>query len=199
MSYRWPLTVLLFLRCITQSLQCQAEQGQKKGKIKSPLLLYGVSYFSLMHSCDAHHITQPVEGGRGIHIAMKQALRSAALKPEEVDYINAHGTSTLYNDRTETQAVKQLFGQHAYSIPISSTKSMTGHLLGATGAVELTACILAFEQQLLPPTINYEYPDPDCDLDYVPNHAREAQVKVAISNSMGFGGHNATLAIRQYS
>lgn len=169
-----------------------AQARRRKAYIWGEIVGFGMS-------CDAYHITQPVEGGRGIHIAMKQALQSAALNLEEINYINAHGTSTLYNDKTETQAVKQLFGQHAYSIPISSTKSMTGHLLGATGAVELTACILAFEQQLLPPTINYEYPDPDCDLDYVPNLARQAQVKVAISNSMGFGGHNATLAIRQYS
>jgi len=150
-------------------------------------------------SCDAFHITQPIEGGRGILNAMKTALESATLNPDQVDYINAHGTSTRYNDRTETQAIKTLFGQQAFGIPVSSTKSMTGHLLGATGAVEVAACLLAFEQQLLPPTTNYQYPDPDCDLDYVPNDARQAKVGVALSNSMGFGGHNAALAIRRCS
>ncbi|RLE06628.1 beta-ketoacyl-[acyl-carrier-protein] synthase II [Candidatus Aerophobetes bacterium] len=149
-------------------------------------------------SADAYHVTQPVEDGRGIKEAMMKALRDAEISPEEVDYINAHGTSTPLNDKMETRAIKDVFGTYAYQIPISSTKSMTGHLLGATGGVELIACLLALNEGIIPPTINYENPDPECDLNYVPNQAREAKIKIALSNSMGFGGHNAVLVVRKY-
>lgn len=150
-------------------------------------------------SGDAYHITQPVEDGKGIKMAMKKALEDAEIDPQEVDYINAHGTSTPLNDKIETKAIKALFGEKAYRIPVSSTKSMTGHLLGATGGVEIIACILAIQHQMVPPTINYESPDPECDLDYVPNQARERKINVAISNSMGFGGHNATIVVKKYN
>ena len=149
-------------------------------------------------SSDAYHITQPVEDGKGIKMAMEISLRDAKINPEQVDYINAHGTSTPLNDKVETIAIKSLFKEKAYRIPVSSTKSMTGHLLGATGGVEIIACILAIQRQVIPPTINYEFPDPECDLDYVPNQAREAKVKVALSNSMGFGGHNAAIVVKRY-
>jgi len=119
--------------------------------------------------------------------------------PDEIDYINAHGTSTSLNDKFETMAIKTVFGDLAYKIPISSTKSMHGHLLGAAGAVEVIACMQAMANNLIPPTINYEFPDPECDLDYVPNQPREAEIKIALSNSFGFGGHNGTLVIRRYS
>ncbi|MCD6472774.1 beta-ketoacyl-ACP synthase II [Candidatus Aerophobetes bacterium] len=149
-------------------------------------------------SADAYHITQPITDGRGIKEAMEKALNDAKISPEEVDYINAHGTSTPLNDMVETQAIKSLFKENAYRIPVSSTKSMTGHLLGATGGVEVIACLSAINEETLPPTINYEHPDPQCDLDYVPNEARKAKVKVVISNSMGFGGHNAVLVIKKF-
>jgi len=149
-------------------------------------------------TADAYHITQPIQDGRGIKEAMLRALKDAGLSPREVDYINAHGTSTPLNDRIETQAIKDLFGEHAYRVPVSSTKSMTGHLLGATGGVELIACLLALNEGVVPPTINYENPDPECDLDYVPNKARKLNIKIALSNSMGFGGHNAVLIVKKY-
>ncbi len=149
-------------------------------------------------SADAYHITQPVSDGRGIRQAMNKALEDAKISPREVDYINAHGTSTLFNDKVETQAIKDVFGSKAYQIPVSSTKSMTGHLLGATGGVELIACLLALRDGIVPPTINYENPDPECDLDYVPNKAREVKIKIAMSNSMGFGGHNAVLVVKKF-
>ena len=149
-------------------------------------------------SGDAYHMTAPDPEGRGAFLSMHRALKSASIAPEEVDYINAHGTSTEFNDKIETMAVKKLFGEHAYKLAVSSTKSMTGHLLGAAGAVELIATLLTMQHQVIHPTVNYEYPDPDCDLDYVPNHAREAAVNVAISNSFGFGGTNATLAVKRY-
>ena len=126
------------------------------------------------------------------------AIKDAGLKPTDIDYINAHGTSTKLNDQIETLAIKKLFGEHAKKIPVSSTKSMTGHLLGAAGGVELVACILSIRDNIVHPTINYETPDPDCDLDYVPNKARKVQVDVALSNSLGFGGHNATLVLKRY-
>ncbi len=142
---------------------------------------------------DAYHITAPAEGGEGAVRAMTIALKKAGLAPEEIDYINAHGTSTQLNDRLETMAIRNLFGPRAYDVAVSSTKSMTGHLLGAAGAVEAMVCVKAITHSVIPPTINYEHPDPECDLDYVPNVARETEVRAAMSNSLGFGGHNATL------
>jgi 3-oxoacyl-[acyl-carrier-protein] synthase II len=147
---------------------------------------------------DASHITLPAPGGRGAVASMSLALADAGLKSEEIGYINAHGTSTLPNDKAETAAIKTVFGEGASEVPVSSTKSMTGHLLGAGGGIEAIACILAMENGILPPTINYENPDPDCDLDYVPNVAREVAVDTTMSNSFGFGGHNATLIFKRY-
>ncbi|MBI4300985.1 MAG: beta-ketoacyl-ACP synthase II [Chloroflexi bacterium] len=149
-------------------------------------------------SGDAFHITQPSDGGEGAVRAMAMALTKAGLNPQDVDYINAHGTSTPLNDKYETMAIKTLFGDHAYRLAISSTKSMHGHLLGAAGAVEAIACIMTIREGLIPPTINQITPDPDCDLDYVPNEARSAKVEVALSNALGFGGHNSTLIFRRY-
>lgn len=146
---------------------------------------------------DAYHITKPIGDGRGLIEAMRRALLDAKIPVEKVDYINAHGTSTLLNDKVETRAIKNLFGKNAYRIPVSSTKSMTGHLLGATGGVEMIACLLALKKAIIPPTINYEESDPDCDLDYVPNQSREVKLRVAMSNSMGFGGHNAVLLLKK--
>ncbi len=148
-------------------------------------------------TADAHHITEPAPGGMGLARAMRRALAKAGIAPEQVGYINAHGTSTTPNDREETAAVKAVFGEHAHRLAISSTKSMTGHMVGAAGGVEAGITALALARGILPPTINYEHPDPDCDLDYVPNTAREQQVEVAMSNSMGFGGHNAVLVLRR--
>jgi 3-oxoacyl-[acyl-carrier-protein] synthase II len=147
---------------------------------------------------DASHITLPAPGGRGAAGSMRLALADAGLGIDDVDYINAHGTSTGPNDRSETAAIKTVFGERAYEVPVSSTKSMTGHLLGAGGGVEAVACILAICDGVIPPTINYEFPDPDCDLDYVPNQARSLPVRTAMSNSFGFGGHNATLIFRRH-
>lgn len=147
---------------------------------------------------DAYHITSPSEGGEGGARAMAMALRKAKIAPHEVDYINAHGTSTPLNDKFETMAIKTVFGDHASKVAISSTKSMHGHLLGAAGALESGICVMAIREGVIPPTINYEVPDPECDLDYVPNQARKATVKVAISNSLGFGGHNSTLVFKPY-
>jgi len=147
---------------------------------------------------DAYHVTEPAPAGEGLVRAMRRALQKAGLRPDQVDYINAHGTSTLYNDRTETQAIKTCFGDHAYRLAISSTKSMTGHTLGAAGAVEAVVCIMAIQTGIIPPTINLHHPDPDCDLDYVPNKARQATVNIAMTNSMGFGGHNACLIFKRY-
>ena len=147
---------------------------------------------------DAHHISAPAENGAGAAISMKLALENAELSLTDIHYINAHGTSTTLNDKSETAAIKSVFGEQAYAIPVSSTKSMTGHLLGASGAVEAIFTIQAIRESMLPPTINYSTPDPECDLDYVPNQARGVAVKHALSNSFGFGGHNATLAISRY-
>jgi 3-oxoacyl-[acyl-carrier-protein] synthase II len=149
-------------------------------------------------SSDAVHITAPAEDGEGAARAMKMAMRKAGLEPNDVDYINAHGTSTPLNDKIETIAIKSVFGDYAYHVPISSTKSMTGHLLGAAGAIEGMVCIKAIETGIIPPTINYTTPDPDCDLDYVPNQARQAEVSVAMSNSFGFGGHNSVLVFQEF-
>ena len=147
---------------------------------------------------DASHITLPAPGGRGAVESMRVAIADAGLTTDDIDYINAHGTSTPPNDRSETAAIKTLFGERAYHVPVSSTKSMTGHLMGAGGGIEAIACIRAIDSGIVPPTINQEHPDPDCDLDYVPNEAREHEVSVAMSNSFGFGGHNATLVFRRY-
>ena len=146
---------------------------------------------------DAFHVTQPAEGGAGAVKAMQLAIEDAGAKPEEVDYINAHGTSTPYNDKNETVAIKTVFGDHARKLKISSTKSMTGHLLGASGGIEAIAALKAIEKQIVPPTINYMTPDPDCDLDYVPNTAEETQVNSVLSNTFGFGGHNAVVFMRK--
>ncbi len=150
-------------------------------------------------SGDAYHITAPPEGGAGAAQCMRNVLHDAGIAPEDVDYINAHGTSTSFNDLYETQAIKSVFGDAAYSIPVSSTKSMTGHLLGAAGGVEAVVAVKTVLEDRIPPTINYEEPDPECDLDYVPNEARDARVDVAISNSFGFGGTNACLAFRKFT
>ncbi|MDQ3809252.1 MAG: beta-ketoacyl-ACP synthase II [Chloroflexota bacterium] len=147
-------------------------------------------------TADAYHITAPSESGEGAARAMRLALRQAGLEPRHIDYINAHGTSTPHNDRTETQAIKAVFAEHAP--PVSSTKSMTGHLIGASGAVEAIVCIKSILEGCLPPTINYDNPDPDCDLDYVPNQARPWRVETALSNSLGFGGHNTALILRRF-
>ena len=147
---------------------------------------------------DAHHMTAPDPEGDGAYRAMRAALADARLAPEDVGYINAHGTSTPYNDKFETLAIKRAFGDHARKLAVSSTKSMTGHLLGAAGGIEAIATILALHHGILPPTINYETPDPECDLDYVPNHARKQDVDVAVSNAFGFGGTNATLVLKKY-
>ena len=147
---------------------------------------------------DAFHITQPDENGEGAARAMRKALKQAGLLPDDIEYLNAHGTSTLMNDKLETLAIKKVFADYAYTLPISSTKSMTGHLLGAAGAVEAAVCIQAMQHSVIPPTANYRTPDPDCDLDYVPNVARSAGIEAAMTNSLGFGGHNASLIFRRY-
>jgi 3-oxoacyl-[acyl-carrier-protein] synthase II len=148
-------------------------------------------------SNDAYHIAAPAENGAGAALCMRCALQDAGFSPLDIDYINAHGTSTPLNDKSETQAIKDVFGDFAYKIPVSSTKSMTGHLLGAAGALEGVICVKVLQEGVLPPTINYEIPDPECDLDYVPNHARQAEVTHIMSNSFGFGGHNATIIMGQ--
>jgi len=166
--------------------------AQKRGaNILAEIIAYGAS-------ADAYHVTQPAEDGEGAARAMQLALNKAGLAPSEIDYINAHGTSTPLNDKVETIAIKTVFGDYAYQVPISSTKSMIGHLIGAAGAVEAAICIMIIQHGLIPPTINLTHPDPECDLDYVPNVARQAKVTTALSNSFGFGGHNSVLAIRQY-
>jgi 3-oxoacyl-[acyl-carrier-protein] synthase II len=146
---------------------------------------------------DAYHMTAPAPGGEGAARCMRLALKDAGIAPTEVDYINAHGTSTEYNDANETQAIKSVFGEYAAKLAVSSTKSMTGHMLGAAGAVEGIFSALALHHRVIPPTINYENPDPECDLDYVPNEARQADLKVVLSNSFGFGGTNACVIFRR--
>lgn len=149
-------------------------------------------------TADAYHITAPAENGEGGSRAMQLAMEAAKVNHGDIGYINAHGTATQMNDKAETDALKSVFGEMAYEIPISSTKSMTGHMMGATGALELIYCILALKNSILPPTINYHTPDPDCDLDYIPNEARDKKITVAMSNAFGFGGHNSVLIVRSY-
>ena len=146
---------------------------------------------------DAFHISAPAENGAGAALCMEAALNNAGMEINDIDYINAHGTSTFLNDRSETAAIKTVFGDRAYQMPVSSTKSMTGHLLGASGAIEAVICIKALQDEIVPPTINYENPDPECDLDYVPNQARSVKIRNIMSNSFGFGGHNATIILSQ--
>jgi len=166
--------------------------ARKRGaKILAELAGYGAT-------SDAYHVTAPAEDGSGSARAIQLALASAGVKPEDVDYINAHGTGTVLNDLAETKAIKRVFGKLAYKIPVSSTKSMTGHMMGTTGALEVIFCTLAIRDGKIPPTIHYATPDPECDLDYVPNTARAKPVRVAVSNAFGFGGHNAVLVIRAF-
>lgn len=160
-------------------------------RIYAEIVGYGIS-------ADAYHITAPAPNGEGAVRSMRMALKDARLHPEEIDHINAHATSTPAGDSNETQAIKQVFGEHAYRLAISAIKSMTGHLLGAAGGIEAVATVLTIYHQLIPPTINYETPDPECDLDYVPNKARSASVRAALSNSFGFGGTNATLVFKRF-
>ncbi|ACV64306.1 3-oxoacyl-(acyl-carrier-protein) synthase 2 [Desulfofarcimen acetoxidans DSM 771] len=174
---------------ILESLEHALARG---ARIYAEITGYGMSG-------DGYHITQPAPEGRGAAQAMSEAIRDAGIKPSEVNYINAHGTSTLLNDKFETNAIKIVFGDHAYKLAISSIKALTGHLLGAAGAVEAIAAILTIKNGLIPPTFNYETPDPECDLDYVPNIPRKAKVKVTLSNSLGFGGHNASIIFREYN
>ncbi|MDE2060326.1 MAG: beta-ketoacyl-[acyl-carrier-protein] synthase II, partial [candidate division NC10 bacterium] len=164
---------------------------RRDAKIYAELIGYGMS-------ADAYHMTAPEPEGAGAIASMGLALEAAGLQPEEVDYINAHGTSTPAGDAAETKAIKKVFGDHAYRLAVSSIKSMTGHLLGAAGGVEAVATALTLHHGVIPPTINYDEPDPECDLDYVPNRARQAAVRVAFSNSFGFGGTNATLVFKRY-
>jgi len=167
--------------------------AQKRGaNILAEMTGYGAS-------SDAYHITQPTEDGSGATKAIQMALSKAGLTPNEVDYINAHGTSTPLNDKVETKAIKAVFGDRAYHMPISSTKSMTGHLIGGAGAIEAAICVMAIQNGIIPPTINLTHPDPECDLDYVANVARSAKITTAMSNSFGFGGHNSVLIFRKYS
>ncbi len=168
------------------------EHARARGvKVLAEMVGYG-------STADAYHMTAPAPGGEGAARAMRLALQSGAIPPTDIDYINAHGTSTPLNDKFETMAIRTVFGDHANRLCVSSTKSMTGHLLGAAGGIELVACVLACDEGLIPPTINYENPDPECDLDYVPNEARRRPIRNALSNSLGFGGHNVTLVVRKF-
>jgi 3-oxoacyl-[acyl-carrier-protein] synthase II len=170
----------------------ELEHAKARGaKIYCELTGYGLS-------ADAFHMTAPPPDGGGAARAMQLALDHAKVRPEEVDYVNAHATSTGLGDISETRAIKTTFGENAHKISISSTKSMTGHLLGGAGAVEMAACALAIRDSVIPPTINLENPDPECDLDYTPNVAKEKKVRVAVNNSFGFGGHNATLVVTAF-
>jgi 3-oxoacyl-[acyl-carrier-protein] synthase II len=146
-------------------------------------------------SADAHHLTAPDPNGGGVKLALNRALETAGMNPEDIDYINAHGTSTPLGDAAETSAIKQVFGDHAYDLNVSSTKSMTGHLLGAAGAVEAIACIQALKHNVVPPTINFEEADPDCDLNYTFNEPQEREINVVLNNAFGFGGHNTSLVL----
>jgi len=171
----------------------EMEHAVKRGaRIYCELIGYGMSG-------DAYHMTAPDPQGDGGTRCMIASLKDGGIKPEDVDYINAHGTSTIYNDRIETLAIKKVFGAHARKLAVSSTKSVMGHMLGAAGGAELIVCALAMKHGIIPPTINYETPDPECDLDYVPNKPRAARINVALSNALGFGGHNATLVVKKFS
>ena len=171
----------------------ELEHALKRGaKIYAEILGYGLN-------ADAYHITSPSPDGEGAARCMDSSLKDAGIRPEEVHYINAHGTSTKYGDEIETTAIKKVYGEHAYKIAVSSTKSMTGHLLGAAGGVEGVVCVLSIFNQIAPPTINLENPDTGCDLDYVPNKARHVDINVAMSNSFGFGGTNACIVFRKYT
>lgn len=168
------------------------EHAMKRGaNILAEVVGYGCT-------SDAYHITAPAPEGEGGARAMAMSIKDAGIKPEEVGYINAHGTSTPMNDKLETQGIKTVFGEHAYKVAVSSTKSMTGHMLGAAGGIEAIICALALKEGYLPATINYQNPDPECDLDYVPNKGRKADIKYAISNSLGFGGQNATICLKKF-
>ena len=170
----------------------ELEHAKKRGaRIYCEMVGYG-------NTADAHHLTAPAPEGEGAARCMKMALRQAGLKPEDVTYINAHGTSTPQGDIAETQAIKSVFGDHARKLAVSSTKGATGHMLGAAGAVEMTVCTLAILHGIVPPTINYQVPDPECDLDYVPNTARELKVNAIVNNSFGFGGHNASIVAKRF-
>ncbi len=174
---------------ILESLEHARSRG---AKIMGELIGYGAT-------ADSFHVTQPLESGEGAAKAMKAAIKKAGIANTEIEYISAHGTSTPLNDRMETRAIKSVFGDYARKIPISATKSMLGHMIGAAGAVQAAVCLLTIRDGIIPPTINYTYPDPDCDLDYVPNTARKAKVRTALSNSFGFGGHNSVLIVREYT
>ncbi|OGO18869.1 MAG: beta-ketoacyl-[acyl-carrier-protein] synthase II [Chloroflexi bacterium RBG_16_50_11] len=168
------------------------EHARKRGaKILAEIVGYGAT-------ADSFHVTQPLESGEGAAKAMQMAMKRGNIKPEEINYINAHGTSTQLNDTMETKAIKTAFGDYAYKVPVSSTKSMTGHLIGCAGALEPAICIMTILKGIVPPTINYENPDPTCDLDYVPNIARKVMVNTALTNSFGFGGHNSVVILRKY-
>ena len=170
----------------------ELEHAKRRGaRIYGELIGYGMTG-------DAYHITAPDPTGAGAAGAMKMALEDAGITPKDISYINAHGTSTQLNDKIETKAIKMVMGDQARKIPVSSTKSVTGHLLGAAGAIEFLACCMAIKDQIIPPTINYKTPDPECDLDYVPNEARKAKLDICLSNSLGFGGHNVSLIIRKF-
>jgi 3-oxoacyl-[acyl-carrier-protein] synthase II len=173
---------------VMESLEHAVNRG---ANILAEIIAYGAT-------SDAFHVTQPLEDGAGAAKAMQAAIRKAGIKPEEIDYINAHGTSTQLNDAMETKAIKTVFGEYAYKVPISSTKSMLGHMIGCAGAVEPAICIMTILKGIIPPTINLETPDPECDLDYVPNVARPAKVDIALTNSFGFGGHNSVLILRRF-
>jgi len=169
------------------------EHAQARGaKIYAEAIGYGTT-------SDAYHMTTPAENGEGAARAMQLALKDAKMGPEKIDYINAHGTSTPYNDKFETMAIKTVFGEQAKKVAISSTKSSTGHLLGAAGGIEYVACVMAIQKGVLPPTINLEFPDPDCDLDYIPNQKRSQTVNICLSNSLGFGGHNVSLIVQKFN
>ena len=173
-------------------LETESHAKARGANILAELAGYGAT-------ADAFHVTAPHENGAGGSAAMRMALASARAPVDELGYINAHGTGTPLNDQSETRAIKAAFGEKAYQIPVSSTKSMTGHMMGATGALEVIFCVKAVREGILPPTIHYETPDPECDLDYIPNEAREKKIDLAISNAFGFGGHNAVLAIRRFN